>query len=524
MSVRRRLLQGAVALVLSCPLTAAASGLYFSERGVRPLGRGGAFVAGADDLGAMYYNPAGIYDAGSQFLIDAAWLNFSSDYTRQSLLTQVDPNTGQPIGTFRQTYATVEGTSPVLPIPTIGISYSPHEDWMLAGGVWAPYSAITSYPEEVDGRPAPQRYSLITLDGSALAIIGAWAAWAPTPELRVGAGIEVLAGSFRATKVLSACVPDRFLCAPEQPEWDAMAELTVGPIITPTGNLGVIYEFSPGWRVGGAFQAPFYIRAPAEVNTRLPNAAPFTGAEQVGTEADVAFDLPWSIRLGVEARDLIENLRTELAFTYDRWSMHDEIRIEPDGISLRNVVGFSPDYYIPDIVFPRNFQDSVAIRGGAEYTFPFLGERMSLRAGLGYETSAIPVEYVSALTIDAPKATGAIGGSIHVAEEWRFDLVIAHVFGLDVEVPPEDARIEATNPVDANPPARPNYVNGGIYESRANVFGVGLTYTFEPSPAKRSPDAAAAPAAAAPEEPAPTEQPADEDAPDDAPAEEDVES
>src|ERR1700691_3535901 len=38
---------------------ARASGLYFSDRGVRPLGRGGAFVAGADDLGAIWYNPAG---------------------------------------------------------------------------------------------------------------------------------------------------------------------------------------------------------------------------------------------------------------------------------------------------------------------------------------------------------------------------------------------------------------------------------------------------------------------------------
>ncbi len=46
--------------------TAHAAGLYFSERGVRPLARGGAFTAGADDLGAIWYNPAGVYDAGPQ--------------------------------------------------------------------------------------------------------------------------------------------------------------------------------------------------------------------------------------------------------------------------------------------------------------------------------------------------------------------------------------------------------------------------------------------------------------------------
>ena len=68
------------------PSTAGAAGLYFADRGVRPLARGGAFIAGADDLGAIAYNPAGIYEAGSQLLVDASWLHFTSDYTRRSLV------------------------------------------------------------------------------------------------------------------------------------------------------------------------------------------------------------------------------------------------------------------------------------------------------------------------------------------------------------------------------------------------------------------------------------------------------
>jgi long-chain fatty acid transport protein len=161
--------------------TARGAGLYFADRGVRPAARAGAFVAGADDLGAIAYNPAGFYDAGSQFLLDAGWLHFTSDYTRQGLVQQVDPNTGQPTGTkFLQTYPTVHGSSPVLPIPTIAGSFQPDKQWVVAIGAWAPYSAIASYPEVVEGKPAPQRYSLITLDGSALAFLGAGAAFAPT--------------------------------------------------------------------------------------------------------------------------------------------------------------------------------------------------------------------------------------------------------------------------------------------------------------------------------------------------------
>jgi len=55
---------------------AEAGGLFFSDRGVRPMGRGGAFVAGADDLGAIYYNPAGILEAGNQVLVDASAMVF----------------------------------------------------------------------------------------------------------------------------------------------------------------------------------------------------------------------------------------------------------------------------------------------------------------------------------------------------------------------------------------------------------------------------------------------------------------
>ena len=89
-----------------------AAGLYFSDRGVRPLGRGGAFVAGADDLGAMWYNPAGLADAGTSILSDFSWLHFTSEYTRRSQATDGS-------GTVRNyDFPTVNGTSPVLPIPT----------------------------------------------------------------------------------------------------------------------------------------------------------------------------------------------------------------------------------------------------------------------------------------------------------------------------------------------------------------------------------------------------------------------
>jgi len=141
---------------------AEAAGLYLSERGVRPLGRGGAFVAGADDLSAIVYNPAGLADVGKTFLLDGPYVNFSSDYTRRTIVRQTDPNTGETVSEQVQSFAPVQGSTPFLPIPTVGFSFVPKDKWTVAFGLWAPYAGIATYPEKQNGQPAPQRYSLLS--------------------------------------------------------------------------------------------------------------------------------------------------------------------------------------------------------------------------------------------------------------------------------------------------------------------------------------------------------------------------
>ena len=64
-----------------------------------------------------------------------------------------------------------------------------------------------------------------------------------------------------------------------------------------------------------------------------------------------------------------------------------------------------------------------------------------MRAGLSFETTAIPRPYLSLLTIDMDKITLAVGGGLHVGEHWRFDLTYAHLFARSVEVPAAEAKI-----------------------------------------------------------------------------------
>ncbi len=460
------------------PADAGAAGLYFSEPGVRPLARGGAFVAGGDDLSTAWYNPAGFYDAGTEFLFDASWLNYTNDYTRRAIVDQRDPNTGQVVSSYEQTFPAVRGSTPVLPIPSLLGSLQVHRDWVIALGAVAPYAAIVSYPDAIDNnQPAPQRYSLITLDGSALAIVGAAVAWRPHRMVRVGAGFEMLLGKFVSTTMFSGCIPDRFFCAPEQPEWDTLTQLTAGPIAAPSGNVGVKVLPHKQWKIGVAFQAPFFVRAPATVHARLPKTPVFEQASQEGENASVAFQLPWMLRFGVQFEP-VQRLALELDGTVEGWAMHDNITVTPKDIVLRNIPGFPNPYPLAEQVIPHNFRNAGSVRLGGEYGIPIGNYKLTVRGGLSYETSAVPAEYVSALTVDGQKIATSLGGGLHVGH-WRFDLVYAHIFEFDTDVDPRDAKGPLLIPVKASTPEPTHTVNGGHYSVAGNVLGLGLMYQFD---------------------------------------------
>ncbi len=476
MRPRTLLCAATVFVTLLMSMQAHAAGLYFSDRGVRPLGRGGAFVAGADDLGAMWYNPAGLADAGTSILADFSWLHFSSDYARRSQVLDA-------AGTARiYDFPSVNGTSPVLPIPTIGVSYNfgSKKEWTGAFGILAPYTAITTYPLNLNGQPSPSRYSLVSLEGSALVIPGLYMAYKPNRFLRLGVGVQALAGTFASTTVFSACPPDHFLCAPEDPNYDSFAQLKVGPIFAPSASAGATYVDGKHLRLGISGQLPFWVNAPATIKVRLPTAVEFDKAQQVGEKARVRFQLPAVLRVGIEGRHEFENkslLRVEAAYVREFWSMHKAIDVLPDNITLVGVYSFPSPFGVAPISLPRNFQDTNSFRLGGEYTMMIAGYTIDVRLGGNYEKSAIPSAYLSPLTIDLDKVTASIGGGLYIGEHLRLDGVYAHVFTMDTTVSPSEAAVPRVSPVRGNPTPL-EAINGGSYSARADVLGVGLNYKF----------------------------------------------
>jgi long-chain fatty acid transport protein len=448
---------------------AEAGGFYFSDRGVRPVGRGGAFVAGADDLGAIWYNPAGIAESGSAVLFDATWLRFRNAYTRE--LEIVDSQ-----GTVHRVESPkIEGTSPILPLPTFAVSYRFNRYLTVAGGVLAPYVPLASYPEKVDGQPSPARYTLGSFNGSRLGLPGIWVASEPADFISFGVGVLALVGTFRSTITFSASPQDRLVGAPEQPEYDAAAKLEVGPIFAPSANAGIIFKPDKFVRVGLSGQLPMKIDSDATLTTRLPTSAAFDSARVNGDQAHVEVALAAILRAGVEVRP-VENLRVEVSYVRELWSSHDTIYATPKGISLDNVTGAPTSVAMPDIEIPRNYQDTNSYRLGGEYHFEVSGYQMDARAGVAHESSAVPDDYMSLSSLDFDKTLVAIGGGLYIGKNWRFDALYGHVFAKETYVDPSTAQIPRINPLKGNAPHEA--VNGGTYTASSDLIGVGLNFKY----------------------------------------------
>jgi len=462
----------AAALVAAlAPDVCAAGGFFYPDRGVRPLGRGGAFVAGADDAHAVWYNPAGLTEAGNGVLLDASLVLFSNTYTRSA-----QPVAGGPTVTLRPS----EGSAAPLPIPTLAFTHDfGLRNFRFAAAVYAPNAALTTYDESAT---APQRYSLLSLDGSALLIGGVWAAWRPHPVVSVGAGFQVLAGSFVSRLAFSAC-PATVLCTPENPDWDSLAQLSA-PILSPTGSFGVRINPHRMVSVGASFNLPMWVSTDATLKVRLPSASYFEGARVQGDAARVDFTFPPIARLGVEVRPT-PNTRVEVAGVWEGWSVHDAIRLAPQGIRITDVRGIGT-YDVGPVQIDRRFEDVWSVRVGAEQAIPLGTNTLTVRGGFSYETSATSAAYTNVLTFDADKSTVSLGASF-ARGGLRIDAVFSHTFwgpvttapcAYDPAAPQRCQGLYPTAPFRTGPNAPRYTVNGGTYDPSLNIVGLGAQYRF----------------------------------------------
>ncbi|KAK1548124.1 hypothetical protein Q3G72_009530 [Acer saccharum] len=442
---------------------AQAAGLFLAPRGVRALARAGAFVAGADDVHALSYNPAGLARARHQLVLDAALPIHDTSYTRSIL----GDGNYEPVS---------QGRGLGVPSPTLGVVHDLGlSKYGLGFGlsVSADYPLMQNWADPTDTPLAPQRYAIGSFDGTAMARVAAGVGYRPWPLLAVGASLQLLVGSFNSQSTISTC--DGASCIqPENPSYDAVIAMQAKNIVVPGAAFGLKLHVRPWLVLGASWETGYTIAQQARVRIRLPTAPIYANAVLDPPEpvAKVTMRLPQTARLGVEARKVGLGC-IELSAVFEPWHVHDSIDVALQTATLRQVLALDT-YSIGNISLARGFRDTYSVRLGGEWTpsFGFLAGHhpLSVRAGAMFEPSAISVDMMTPMSVDLDKILASVGGALQLGR-WQVEVAIAHVFMWDRLV--TDSKVYQVNPV------RPAFTNvtaigNGHYQSHATILGAGV--------------------------------------------------
>ena len=470
----RRVLLTCCLVTLLLPSPALAGGLFLGGHGVRPLGRGGAFTAGGDDPGGIWYNPATIAGSkGWDVLLDGSLIFLTLKYQR------VDSGGNLDI------YPEVNNDSPLVPIPTLGLSKEVVQDKITVGFSFsAPYSGIEKFPQpnygpcanptapknciDTAATDAPQRYSLITLDGTLFLQLDLAVAWQIVPEVALGISLQNTFVNFQTLNSISSY--NGFSSGPEDPEFDSLSQLVLTDLFNPSGKVGLVITPIPDVRIGISYQLPVWIGGDARVDVQLPVSPLYSKSRVEGSLAEVGLTLPMVLRLGTEVR-LIPNLRLEVGFDWEQWSVMEALRIKPDGIYIYNIPGIDK-YEVPEMTVRLSLRDTFAVRLGGEYFFEAIP--LALRLGYIYESGAVEDRYASVMAWDDDKHMATLGLSYTVGG-FRLDLVYAHAFISDRTVDYRESEAMQVNPIN---PSGAVAVGGGRYRGMIDLFGLGLNKSF----------------------------------------------
>jgi long-subunit fatty acid transport protein len=293
-------------------------------------------------------------------------------------------------------------------------------------------------------------------------------------HVRLGVGLQNMVFYMDSTVAFSAC-PGQTICAPEDPEFDAVGKVTQLSPFNPSAVAGAQVAVTDWLRVGLAAQLPFFIGGSGKIQTRLPPSGFFEGAEVRGDQAEVSFTLPAALRMGVEVAP-IPGWKAELATQIELWSQHDEFLIEPQDVRIENAAGVGT-YEVGPLRIPRNFENTVAVNLGVEGQ-PVSSLPLTVLAGYSFETAAAPDKYLTVLTVDGARHLFAAGAGYQLGA-WKLDAALGFVTVADREVTPEEGRAPQLSPIrDESDDPLEVYVNWGEYTSSWLVIGAGASRAF----------------------------------------------
>ncbi|UTH74395.1 OmpP1/FadL family transporter [Chromobacterium sp. IIBBL 290-4] len=431
-----------------------AAGFQLTEQSVAGMGRAyaGAGVAG-DDLSAAFYNPAGLtLLSGTRAQAGFTYAEINAPFNGSNTTVSENPITHQPLVSSTAS-ASDNGRAPGEAIPN---AYFTHQisDKLYAGlGLTTPFGLGARYNENWGGRDNGISSSIQTLD------INPSLAYKLDDRWSFGGGVS--AQYAKADLKKGAYLPG------------ASGELKADS----WGfgyNLGVMYSASADTRFGLSYRSKIHHQAEGDyTNAGFQDLTVPTGIKAMpllnvklsqlngtfGGSADVT--APESLLLSAYSK-LNNKFAVAATARWTHWSSFDQLVVK--GSPAFKQLGMSVD---TTTTIDNHWKNSWMFSVGGDY---FYSEALTLRSGIGYETTPVPnPQHRNALIPDADRLWLSLGASYKINKQASVDVAYAYLRAVG------DTKIDNTS---HSPFGTSSRLQGDYSSISGQLIGVQMQYRF----------------------------------------------
>ena len=467
-------------------------GYYSGALGARAAGRGGAFVARADDVTAVSINPAGlanvdgtIFEAGNQFSYNGY------DFTRATTLDTGNLQNGvAPSVAFGKVG---NGTPWQVADPFLGAASNLGlRNWGFAIAAFAPPGiSREQYPLEAGQRFMMASREAIILDYAVSA------AWKFRDLFGVGATLEWISVPRLVYSLVINANPAPGAASPVSSMYDILATTSGSDPFAFNAILGGWFRPTPSFELGLAGQvvpANIVTHSTLSVTAIDPSVLGDVTLSRQGAPANdvtVKLPLPLLVRAGARYRHLAgtrEVYDLELDVEYETWSRANQFTVDTNG--LEATAAGNQTVKLGQITVAKQWRDTVSVKLGGD--FALVPDRFTLRAGAYYETAVAPDGYANVDFPGGQQIGAAVGTSVFLQS--GLEIALAYQLRFQPSFGVSEANARVYQQVPASPCVSPytdpntcnaNYlgqpspaVNAGTYAATSHLVSLAVVYRF----------------------------------------------
>ena len=417
--MHKKVMIGIFILLVAVSLTFA-DGFSIFEHGAKSMSMCGAFTAQANDVTAVFFNPAGITQlSGWNFGFTGTYIVPVASFTGP---TSVDPNLYQEAKAWN------------FFVPSLYATYAFNEKLSAGFGFFVPFGLGTDWGQDWVGKQLATKSEVQTM------FYNLNVAYKVVNGLSLAAGVDFVTASITLENM--AYFTPRSM-------WGSV-KLT-GDATSWGYNFAAHYQATDNLSLGVSWRSNVTLDIDGTAKFKFPAVNQFVDAEIAAlfpeSKGTSKIKLPTFLIAGIAFKP-IEQLTVEFDWFQIGWSSYDKLAVD-----FKNETAA-----VTDQSSPKDWKNTDSYRLGAEYRW---NEKLAIRMGIDRDLDPSPDKYVDPTLPGAPRWLFGIGGGYKITNSLTVDLGYMYLI--------QDDRTIKDSAIDFN----------GTYKSLASLTTLTLSYSLK---------------------------------------------